>query len=66
MLALSLLTREQCESDEEFEAYGGAFRVVPYGTHEMNANVMIADLDFGDFADAARGDPQGVFRGFGS
>ncbi|MFK0050204.1 DUF6924 domain-containing protein [Streptomyces sp. NPDC090741] len=64
LLALSLLTREQCESDEEFEAYGGAFRVVPYGIHEMNANLMIANLDFGDFADVARDDPEGVFRGF--
>ncbi|MGW9441094.1 DUF6924 domain-containing protein [Streptomyces sp. NPDC055607] len=64
LLALSLLTREQCESDEEFEAYGGAFRVVPHGIHEMNANLMIANLDFGDFADAARDDPEGVFRGF--
>ncbi|MFB7513138.1 DUF6924 domain-containing protein [Streptomyces sp. NPDC056144] len=64
LLALSLLTREQCESDEEFEVYGGAFRVVPYAVHEMNANLMIANLDFGDFADAARDDPEGVFRGF--
>ncbi|MFE9634711.1 DUF6924 domain-containing protein [Streptomyces sp. NPDC006463] len=65
LLALSVLTREQCESDEEFEAYGGSFRVVPYGIHEMNANLMIANLDFGDFADVAEGDPEGVFRGFG-
>ncbi|MER5200350.1 DUF6924 domain-containing protein [Streptomyces sp. NPDC002755] len=64
LLALSLLTRDQCESDEEFEAYGGAFRVVPHGIHEMNANLMIANLDFGDFADVARADPKGVFRGF--
>ncbi|NEA63094.1 hypothetical protein [Streptomyces sp. SID12488] len=64
LLALSLLTREQCEDDEEFAAYGGAFRVAPYGIHEMNANLMIANLDFGDFADAAKGDPDGVFRGF--
>ncbi|MGW0860125.1 DUF6924 domain-containing protein [Streptomyces sp. NPDC002690] len=64
LLALSLLTRERCESDEEFEAYGGAFRVVPRGIHEMNANLMIANLDFGDFMDAARIDPGGLFRGF--
>ncbi|MFF9049046.1 DUF6924 domain-containing protein [Streptomyces parvulus] len=64
LLALSLLTRQECESDEEFEAYGGSFRVVPYGMHEMNANLMIANLDFGDFADAAADDPEGVFRGF--
>ncbi|WP_435881421.1 DUF6924 domain-containing protein [Streptomyces parvulus] len=30
----------------------------------MNANLMIANLDFGDFADVARDDPEGVFRGF--
>ncbi|MFE5901208.1 DUF6924 domain-containing protein [Streptomyces sp. NPDC056488] len=59
LLALSLLTREQCESDEEFEAYGGAFCVVSYGVHEMNANLMVANLDFGDFADTARDDPPG-------
>ncbi|WP_329231534.1 hypothetical protein OHB07_21525 [Streptomyces sp. NBC_00111] len=64
LLALSLLTRDRCEDDEEFEAYGGAFRVVPYGIHEMNANLMIAAMDFGDFAEAARSDPEGVFRGF--
>ncbi|RPF25332.1 hypothetical protein EDD96_7205 [Streptomyces sp. Ag109_G2-6] len=64
LLALSLLTRQECESDEEFEAYGGSFRVVPYGIHEMNANLMIANLDFGDFADVAGDDPEGVFRGF--
>ncbi|MEU4154526.1 hypothetical protein [Streptomyces sp. NPDC026659] len=64
LLALSLLTRDQCESEEEFEAYGGTFRVTPAGIHEMNANLMIANLGFGDFADAARNDPEGVFRGF--
>ncbi|MFJ9057379.1 DUF6924 domain-containing protein [Streptomyces sp. NPDC102409] len=64
LLALSLLTRDRCADDEEFEAYGGAFRVMPYGIHEMNANLMIAAMDFGDFAEAARSDPEGVFRGF--
>ncbi|MFJ2598651.1 DUF6924 domain-containing protein [Streptomyces erythrochromogenes] len=64
LLALSLLTRQGCESNEEFEEYGGSFRVVPYGIHEMNANLMIANLDFGDFADVAEADPEGVFRGF--
>ncbi|MFJ3979038.1 DUF6924 domain-containing protein [Streptomyces sp. NPDC090021] len=39
-------------------------RRMPYGIHEMNANLMIANLDFGDFADVAREDPEGVFRGF--
>ncbi|MFE3517546.1 DUF6924 domain-containing protein [Streptomyces sp. NPDC059166] len=51
--ALSLPVREQCAGDEEFEAYGGAFRVVPRGVHEISANLMIANSDFGDFADLA-------------
>ncbi|MEV7405318.1 hypothetical protein AB0N93_33610 [Streptomyces sp. NPDC091267] len=64
LLALSLLTREQCESDEEFKAYGGAFRVVASAIHEMNANLMIANLGFGDFTEVAMGAPEGAFRGF--
>jgi hypothetical protein len=62
LLAVSTLTREECESDEEFEAEGGEFRTVPAGVHEIHANLMIANLDFADFADAAEAAPDGVFR----
>ncbi|MFD6529558.1 DUF6924 domain-containing protein [Streptomyces sp. NPDC060184] len=64
LLALAVLTREECGSDEEFEADGGEFRTVPAGVHEIHANLMIANLSFGDFKEAAEEDPQGVFRGF--
>ncbi|MFB7044252.1 MULTISPECIES: DUF6924 domain-containing protein [unclassified Streptomyces] len=64
LLALSLRSRGQCESDEEFEIYGVMFRTVAHGVHEMNANPMIANLGFDELADMAREDPEGAFRGF--
>lgn len=64
LLAVAVLTREECDSDEEFEADGGEFRTVPAGVHEVHANLMIANLSFGDFKEAAEEDPQGTFRGF--
>ncbi|MGW1464364.1 DUF6924 domain-containing protein [Streptomyces sp. NPDC002308] len=64
LLAVAVLAREECDSDEEFETDGGAFRSVPAGVHEMHANLMIANLSFGDFKEAAEEDPQGIFRGF--
>lgn len=64
LLAVAVLTREECDSEEEFEAEGGEFRTVPAGVHEIQANLMIANLSFGDFKEAAEQDPQGVFQGF--
>lgn len=64
LLAVAVLTREECESDEEFEAYGGSVRAVPSGIHDIHANLSIANLDFADVTDAARTDPEGVFRSF--
>ncbi|MFG2779507.1 DUF6924 domain-containing protein [Streptomyces prunicolor] len=64
LLAVAVLAREECDSDEEFEADGGEFRTVPAGVHEIHANLMIANLSFGDFKEAAEQDPQDTFRGF--
>ncbi|WP_406127762.1 DUF6924 domain-containing protein [Streptomyces sp. NBC_00989] len=64
LLAVAVLAREECDSDEEFEADGGEFRTVPAGVHEIHANLMIANLSFGDFKEAAEQDPQGTFQGF--
>ncbi len=64
LLAVAVLSREECESDEEFEAEGGKFRTVPAGVNEIHANLVIANLSFGDFKEAAEADPQGIFRGF--
>ncbi len=64
LLAVAVLAREECDSDEEFEAEGGEFRAVPAGVHEIHANLMIANLSFGDFKEAAEHDPQRTFQGF--
>lgn len=64
LLAVAVLAREDCDSDEEFEADGGEFRTVLAGVHEMHANLMIANLSFGDFKEAAEQDPRGTFQGF--
>ncbi|MFC9327377.1 DUF6924 domain-containing protein [Kitasatospora sp. NPDC057015] len=64
LLAVAVLTRDDCGSDEEFEAYGGSVRAVPAGVHDIHANLSIGNLDFADVADAARLDPAGVFRSF--
>ncbi|MFC8451614.1 DUF6924 domain-containing protein [Kitasatospora sp. NPDC057223] len=64
LLAVAVLTRDECESDEEFEAYGGSVRTVPAGIHDIHANLSIANLDFADVTDAARTDPAGIFRSF--
>ncbi|MGY5036257.1 DUF6924 domain-containing protein [Streptomyces sp. 900116325] len=64
LLAVAVLAREECDSDEEFEADGGEFRTVPAGVHEIHANLMIANLSFGDFKEAAEQGPQSAFQGF--
>ncbi|MFF2996633.1 DUF6924 domain-containing protein [Streptomyces sp. NPDC057950] len=64
LLAVAVLAREECDSDEEFDADGGEFRTVPAGIHEMHANLMIANMSFGDFKEAAENDSQGAFQGF--
>lgn len=64
LLAVAVLTREDCESDEEFEADSGAVRTVPAGIGDIHANLSIANLSFEDVVDAAQTDPAGVFRSF--
>ncbi|MFE3165338.1 DUF6924 domain-containing protein [Streptomyces sp. NPDC059224] len=64
LLAVAVLTRDACESDEEFEAYGGSVRTIPAGIHDIHANLAIANLDFADVAEAARTDPAEIFRSF--
>ncbi|MCX4920286.1 hypothetical protein [Streptomyces sp. NBC_00687] len=64
LLAVAVLRRDECGSDEEFGAYGGSVRAVPAGVHDLHANLSIANLDFADCAEAARTDPAGIFRSF--
>ncbi|MER7722112.1 hypothetical protein ABTX99_35240 [Streptomyces flaveolus] len=64
LLAVAVLTRDECLSDEEFEVHGGTVRTTPAGIEDIHANLSIANLDFADVAEAARTDPAGVFRSF--
>lgn len=65
LLAVAVLTRDECRSDDEFEAYGGSVRAVPAGIHDIHdihdihANLSIANLDFADVTEAAQTDPKG-------
>jgi hypothetical protein len=38
------------------------FRTVPVGVHDIHANLAIANMDFAEFAEAASGDPERVYR----
>ncbi|MEU8712418.1 hypothetical protein [Streptomyces sp. NPDC048663] len=64
LLAVAVLTRDECDSDEEFEAYSGSVRTLPTAIHDIHANLSIANLDFADVAEAARADGAGIFRSF--
>ncbi|MGW9372596.1 DUF6924 domain-containing protein [Streptomyces xanthophaeus] len=65
LLAVTTVPAEEYENLEEYEelrALGREFRTVPAGVHDIHANLSIANLDFEDFAAAAREAPDRVFR----
>lgn len=67
VLAVSTLTREDCESDEEFaEAmeFGREFRLAPTAITEMTHTLALGNMGFGEFAARAAEEPGRVFRGF--
>ncbi len=67
VLAVTTKTREDCESDEEWEyeiGYGREFRTVPAAVHEIHGNRELGNMDFQDFSGCAHLDPDRVFRGF--
>ena len=67
LLAVTTITREDCEDDEEYEAvveFGRDFRTVPAGVSEMHTNLWLANMDFEEFAASAHNDPEGVHRSF--
>ncbi|MDQ1013545.1 hypothetical protein QFZ43_000094 [Streptomyces afghaniensis] len=64
LLTVAVLTKEECESDEEFEAYSGSVRTTPGGIGHIHANLSIANLDFADVLDGAQCDLVGIFRSF--
>ncbi|WP_327425655.1 DUF6924 domain-containing protein [Streptomyces sp. NBC_01230] len=67
LLAVSTITREDFDDDEEYEAmveFGREFRTVPSGVHSIHANLELANMDFEDFSSSAHEDSEGVFRSF--
>ncbi|MCX2729674.1 hypothetical protein OOZ19_05450 [Saccharopolyspora sp. NFXS83] len=67
LLAVSTLTREDAEDEDDYEeemSYGREFRLVPEAVSEMHTNLEIANMDFTDFARSASTDAQRVHRGF--
>lgn len=65
LLAVTLLTREECVDDEDYERlteFGAEFRTVPAAIHEIHANLSIGNLGFEEFAAWAHDDPEGIFR----
>ncbi|MGW0606612.1 DUF6924 domain-containing protein [Streptomyces sp. NPDC002640] len=66
LLAATLVTREDCEDDEEYAAhveFGAAFRVTPAAAHDVHANLAIANLGYEEFAAWAADAADGVLRG---
>ncbi|MFJ9558847.1 DUF6924 domain-containing protein [Streptomyces fuscichromogenes] len=64
-LAVTTVTRETYEDDEDFEAttkFGREFRTEPRGVHEIHANLELANMGFEDFSSSAHDDPEKVFR----
>ncbi|MFI8003301.1 DUF6924 domain-containing protein [Streptomyces sp. NPDC086010] len=65
LLAVTLLTREECVDDEDYERlteFGTEFRTVPAGVHGIHANLSIGNLGFEEFAAWAHDEPEGTFR----
>ena len=65
LLAITTLTREDCEDDEDYEAlteFGRAFRTEPKGVHSIQVNLELGNMDFHEFSGSADEDPEGVFR----
>ncbi|MFF3846554.1 DUF6924 domain-containing protein [Streptomyces sp. NPDC002328] len=65
LLAVTTLTREDCEDDEDYAQlieFGRDFRTVPAGVHGVYANLSIGNLGFEEYAAGAGDDSEGVFR----
>jgi hypothetical protein len=65
LLAATLVTREECEDDEEYAAhveFGAAFRVTPAMAHDVHADLALGNLGFEEFAAWAAEAADGVLR----
>lgn len=67
LLAVTTLTREDCEADEDYEQlteFGREFRTIPAAVHGIHANLSIGNLGFEEYGAWAQDDPEGVYRSF--
>ncbi|MER5407736.1 hypothetical protein [Streptomyces sp. NPDC002769] len=65
LLAVTTLTREECEDDEDHRRlteFGRSFRTVPAGIHDIHANLSIGNLGFEEYAAMAHDEPEGIYR----
>ncbi|MFG2475070.1 DUF6924 domain-containing protein [Streptomyces fagopyri] len=65
LLAVTTLTREECEDDEDHRRlteFGRSFRTVPAGVHDIHANLSIGNLGFEEYAALAHDEPEGIYR----
>jgi hypothetical protein len=66
LLAVNAVSREELGEEEYgfMTEYGCEFRTVPVGVHGVHANLQLGNMGFEEFAEAARDDPEGVYRSF--
>ncbi|WP_018569313.1 DUF6924 domain-containing protein [Streptomyces sp. PsTaAH-124] len=65
LLAVTTLTRADCEDEAEYAAlteHGRVFRTEPQGVHPISVNLELANMDFEDFSASAAVAPERVFR----
>ncbi|MET8411528.1 hypothetical protein ABZV34_26095 [Streptomyces sp. NPDC005195] len=65
LLAVTTLTREECEDDEDHRRlteFGRSFRTVPAGIRDIHANLSIGNLGFEEYAAMAHDEPEGIHR----
>ncbi|WP_237522451.1 hypothetical protein [Streptomyces sp. SID1328] len=65
LLAITTLTREDCEDDEDYARLtesGRTFRTTPAGVPGIHANLSLGNLGFEEYAAWAGENPDGVYR----
>ncbi|MER8013356.1 DUF6924 domain-containing protein [Streptomyces griseoluteus] len=65
LLALTTLTPEDCEDDEDYARLTGSgptFRTTPAGVPDIHANLSLGNLGFEEYAAWAGESPDGVYR----
>lgn len=62
LLAVNTENPEEIEFGDSGAGFSVSFRVEPAGVFGVDANLRVANLDFGDYAMRAASEPDGVYR----